>query len=63
MKKQYATPSTAITHVATQNMICGSITESGSSLSVKLGSDDTGSFGNDNTINSRRGGSFWEDEE
>ena len=61
MKKQYTRPCTAIIHAAMQSMICGSITESGSTLSVTLGSDDTGSFGDDNTINSRGSSSFWDE--
>ena len=59
MKKQYITPSTAIIRTATQHILCGSITATESGVEVSL-DNNSGSFGDDNTINSRRGG-FWDE--
>ena len=60
MKKQYITPSTATIRTATQHILCGSITATESGVEVTLYSNSSGSFGDDNTINSRRGG-FWDE--
>lgn len=60
MKKQYSAPTITTAFIGTQQMICGSITETESGLSVTLDNSE-GSFGDDNTINSRRGGGFWDD--
>lgn len=61
MKKTYIQPTLHVVNIKEQQMICGSITGNGDNLNVTIDSGDEGSF-DDNTINSRRG-SFWDDDE
>ena len=60
MKKTYIAPYTYQINIDMHAMICGSITDNGESLSVTL-DDTSGSFGDNNTINSR-GGSYWDED-
>lgn len=60
MKKLYMIPRVEVVKMNVHQMICGSITSDGDTLGVTISSEDSGSFGEDNTINSR--GGFWEDE-
>ena len=57
MKKQYIAPNVQMVKTRLHTMICAS----GDTLNVTLGGSE-GNFGDDNTINSRSG-SLWDDEE